>query len=82
MEKAEVNARMWSDLLSAELRVVAEKHAVTQRALIFISAGLPVERVYDALKISRATWQRRVVALKDWQAGNREASSILERGQK
>jgi hypothetical protein len=74
MEKIERDAYMWSDLLSSENRVVAEKHAVTLRALLYVESGLEIARVLDALKISRATWHRRVQDLKHWQSANSAAT--------
>lgn len=69
MELTERTALMWSDLLASEQRAVSERHMITQRALLYLDAGLPLDKVLDALKISRPTWYRRVRELRDWQAG-------------
>jgi hypothetical protein len=71
MEVAEVRARMWSDLLMSENRARAAQHEVTYRAELYLSAGLPLDKVLDALKVSRATWYRRVEALREWEERNR-----------
>jgi hypothetical protein len=50
------------------------QHKVTERASIYIATGLPLDQVLDALKISRATWYRRVEALDAWKIENRAAA--------
>jgi hypothetical protein len=60
MMTPESKGRAWADLFVAEARWQGERFSVTTRALLYVEAGLPVERVCDALKISRATWYRRV----------------------
>lgn len=42
--------------------------------MIYVDCGMPLARVLDALKISRATWYRRVTALEEFQAENRVAA--------
>lgn len=74
METAEQHGRMWADLLTSELRWQAERHAVTTRGLFYVEAGLPLDKVLDALKISRATWYRRVADLEANRAANRAAA--------
>lgn len=66
-----LKGRMWADLLTAELYAKAAHHDVTRRAEIYVhAAGLPLEQVLDALKCSRATWYRRVEALRAREAEN------------
>jgi hypothetical protein len=74
METTEVQARMWSDLLTSEMTARSAQHKVTERASIYIATGLPLDQVLDALKISRATWYRRVEALDAWKEDNRAAA--------
>ena len=59
---------MFADLLNSERRALAEKHAVTQRAIIYMEGGLSIAQVLAALHISRATWHRRVMDMRHWQA--------------
>jgi hypothetical protein len=65
MEETEAQARMWADLLAGETQVRTAAHDVTRRAELYLHAGLPLERVLDALRISRATWYRRVAELRE-----------------
>lgn len=66
---------MWVDLLTSENAAKAAPHNVTRRAEIYVeAAGLPLDRVLDALKISRATWYRRLQALREWESENRAAA--------
>jgi hypothetical protein len=51
---------MWEDLRTSETRWKADRLSVTERALLYLDTGLPLEQVLDALQISRATWYRRV----------------------
>jgi hypothetical protein len=69
MEKSVAQSQMFADLARSETRAVSERHAITQRALLYVEAGLPTARVLDALLISRSTWHRRVQDLRAWQAG-------------
>jgi|HubBroStandDraft_6_1064221.scaffolds.fasta_scaffold1005261_1 hypothetical protein len=64
----EVRSKMWTDLLLAETDARSAVHLVTRRAQIYMESGLPLEDVLDALKVSRATWYRRVEALQEWAA--------------
>jgi len=76
MENSEVRAKMYEDLFSAEIRAVAEHDAVTRRGMIYLALGLPLDDVLAALKISRATWYRRVQDLKHHTGGAVESGVI------
>jgi hypothetical protein len=65
---------MWTDLLTSEMSARSAQHKVTERASIYIATGLPLDQVLDALKISRATWYRRLDALTAWKDDNRAAA--------
>jgi hypothetical protein len=78
MEEAKRQAAMWTDLLAGELQARAAQHRITERALIYLDCGLPLAQVLDALKISRATWYRRVTALEEFQAENRSAARRMD----
>lgn len=67
------------DLLTSELRARGAVHEVTSRAELYLATGLPLGQVLDALKISRATWYRRVDALRAWEAENRSAARATSR---
>jgi hypothetical protein len=69
---------MWADLLAAETQARSAPHEVTRRAELYLHAGLPLERVLDALRISRATWYRRLESLREWEAQNRAALRVVE----
>jgi hypothetical protein len=74
MDENEVSAIIYVDLMTAEQRAISERHAVTQRAALYMeTTGYPLVKVLEALKISRTTWYRRLTELRDWQAGNRAA---------
>jgi len=77
METPEANAKMWADLLNSEMQAQRAQHDVTRRAELYLYAGLPLESVLDALKISRATWYRRVEALRANEAENRAAAARI-----
>lgn len=62
MDATEYQARMWADLFTSEMSARNATDRVTERALLYQEAGLPLEQVLDALKCSRATWYRRVQA--------------------
>lgn len=68
---------MWADLLTGELSARSAQHRITERALIYIDCGLPLDEVLDALKVSRATWYRRVVSFEEWRAENRAAAATI-----
>ncbi len=74
METSVIQARMWSDLLTSEMTARSAQHKVTERASIYLATGLPLDQVLDALKISRATWYRRLDALNAWKDENRAAA--------
>jgi hypothetical protein len=74
METVTFHAKMWADLLNAEIIARSAQHHVTARAELFLEAGLPLDKVLDALKVSRATWYRRVDALREWEAENQRAA--------
>lgn len=65
---------MRTDLLLTESEARDAAHLVTRRALIYMEAGLPLDQVLEALKVSRATWYRRVEALEAWAAANAAAA--------
>jgi hypothetical protein len=77
MDTSEVKGRMWADLLTSELAARSAQHVVTRRAETYIYAGLPLDDVLDALKISRATWYRRVEAVRAWEADNSAAGKRM-----
>lgn len=77
MDRYQRNAEMWCDLLTAEQRWKAERHAVTTRARLYMAAGLPAERVLDALNINPGEWVARVNDLEAAQAENRAAARRL-----
>lgn len=68
-----MHGRMWADLLTTEIAAKSAQHHVTGRALVYVECGLPLDTVLDALKISRATWYRRVQAWEAWRLDNRAA---------
>ena len=81
MEEVKRQAAMWTDLLTGEMQARSAQHRITERALIYMDCGLPLSQVLDALKISRATWYRRVTALEEFHAENRVAArQIAEEG--
>lgn len=77
MTDTEMHVKMWHDLLTTEREAQAAGHRVIARAEVYLAAGLPLERVLDGLGLSRATWYRRVEALREWEAGNRAAGEGL-----
>ena len=77
MDDANFRARAWVDLLTGEMHARSAQHQVTSRAELYLYAGLPLETVLDALKISRATWYRRVEALREHEAENRAAAAKI-----
>lgn len=64
---------MWADLLTSEIAAKSAQHHVTTRAKIYLEAGMPLDQVLDALKISRATWYRRAADHDEWRAANAAA---------
>jgi hypothetical protein len=71
VEKRELDIEMWADLRNSEIRQIDERNWLTQRALNYMEAGLPLVSVLDAFRCSRATWYRRVQDLRQWQARDR-----------
>lgn len=68
MVKPGLEQEMYESLLKSERRLRAERHDITRRALIYMEMeGLPLDRVLEALGISRATWYRRVQDLRQTQ---------------
>jgi hypothetical protein len=62
-----------SELLTAQQSADAAWQEVTVRAQAFITAGtLTIADVLDVLRISRATWYRRLEALRHWEASRSE----------
>ena len=71
MLPAGVSESAYRDLLTSESQALTAQHLVTRRAQIYIAAGtLTLDRVLDALKVSRATWYRRLEAVRTWEAEN------------
>ena len=69
------NAEMWCDLWMAERRARSAHYDVTRRAAMYVRlAGLPVEKVLDALEIDPATWAARLEDLEAWRNQNRAAA--------
>jgi hypothetical protein len=67
-----------NDLLISETSAISTRHQVTRRAEIFLACkALTLDDVLDVLNISRATWYRRLEALKDWET---EAQSLNSEG--
>lgn len=75
MDNATWQARACTDLLTSEMRWKAERLSATERARLFVEAGLPLERVLAALEISRATWYRRLAEHDAEQATNAAAGT-------
>jgi hypothetical protein len=74
IQRAKDEADMWVDLMTSELRAKSAQHQVTKRADMYIRlAGLPVEKVLDALKIDAETWAARLADLEAWRTENRAA---------
>jgi hypothetical protein len=77
MMTPEDQGRAWADLLVGELHWQAERERVMTRAQLYINAGLPLERVLDALKLSRSGFYRRASAM---EAARAERLAEAERG--
>jgi hypothetical protein len=66
-------------LAAADRVAESTKHDVTIQAQAFIAAGtLSMADVLDVLHISRATWYRRLEALRDWEAARSETNGDPE----
>lgn len=70
MDSHELRGRMVADLFTSELSAQRAAHEVTNRGVIYLEGGLSLDEVLGALRVSRATWYRRVQALEDWRARN------------
>jgi hypothetical protein len=66
-------AAMWCDLFTAHNAAESAHFAVTRRAELYARvAGLPLEKVYDALKTDGAGWVARLADLRANEQRNRE----------
>ena len=66
---------MWCDLLLGHADAESAHFGVTRRAELYVRvAGLPLERVYDALKTDAAGWAIRLDELREQERRNREAT--------
>jgi hypothetical protein len=70
METQQQQAKMYIDLLTEEMHAKSAPHRVMDRAELYLSLGLPMDDILSAMKISRATWYRRLDALYQWRADN------------
>jgi hypothetical protein len=68
MDRINFESAMWGDLFQSRLAARSAEEAQWARAKIYLEAGLPVERVCDALEVSRATLYRRLADLDDTRA--------------
>jgi hypothetical protein len=72
-ERARAEAR--TDLLTSETLAISAKHQVTKRAEILLAfKALTLADVLEVLRISRATWYRRLEALNEWEAESQTSS--------
>ena len=63
---------MWCDLLLANAHADGERFHVTRRAELYMRvAGLPLERVLDALDVDEDGWLSRVAEARASEAKNR-----------
>lgn len=67
----------WCDLMLDELAAKSAQHRVTGRAVLYMEAGLPVDRVLDALKLTEPEFSARLAAWSAWREENRRASEGL-----
>lgn len=73
---------MWCDLLLANIQAESASYAVTRRAEIYMrAAGLPLERVLNALDIDEPAWLLRVDALRANEAKNRAIHQKRDSGE-
>jgi hypothetical protein len=71
-------AGMWCDLMLAHNAAESARFAVTRRAELYIRvAGLPLEKVYDALGTDAAGWAQRLTDLREQQRRNRAAAEEI-----
>lgn len=76
---SELSGRAWAHLLTDELHAKAAVHRVTEQAYLYMAGGLiDIDGVLDALKISRATWYRRLDALNEHRATNLAAGRRMD----
>lgn len=68
---------MWADLFTTELAARSAQHVVTGRALTYLTCGLPLDQVLDALKLDAEGWEARVASHAAWTAENRAAGARL-----
>lgn len=74
LQRVKDEAEMWVDLMTSELHARSAQHQVTKRADMYVRlAGLPVEKVLDALGIDAETWAARLDDLETWRNENRAA---------
>jgi len=79
MMSNESEVKAWADLLFAELAWKQEREHITTRAQLYIEAGLPLERVLDALKLSRSGWYKRIATVEAAQAARLADAEERER---
>lgn len=78
-QRIQDEASMWVDLFMAHRAAESDHFHVTRRAELYVRvAGLPLEKVYDALKTDAAGWASRVAALRENERRNREAAEARE----
>jgi hypothetical protein len=66
---------MWCDLMLAHNAAESAQFAVTRRAELYVRvAGLPLEKVYDALGTDAAGWAQRLSDLREQERRNRAAA--------
>jgi hypothetical protein len=75
MEDRRAAGRAKADLAAADRLAESTRHNVTIQAQAYIVAGtLSMADVLDVLRISRATWYRRLEALRDWRASRSKST--------
>lgn len=73
-------AAMWCDLFLAHSAAESAHLAVTRRAELYVRvAGLPMAKVYDALRTDVTGWAERLVDLEAHERANREAAAGVEK---
>lgn len=66
---------MWCDLLMGHLHAESAHFGVTRRAELYVRvAGLPLDRVLDALQTDEPGWQARLAALRIQEQRNQDAA--------
>jgi hypothetical protein len=66
----------YADLFMGELRWKGDREMVMTRAQLYINAGLPLEQVLEAMKLSRSAWYKRVAVM---EAARAERAAADER---